>query len=165
MAMSTSAASQPIASSSTVSRILLAGLLTGITDGCFSSVLAAFFYGSTVSRLWQGVASTLLGPSALQGGSTSVAVGILMHFGVALGWSTVFVLLVSRIGFVEQLLASPGGVLKVAIWFGPLIWLVMSFLVVPALTHRPPTVNFRWWVQFVGHFVFVGLPIVWAASR
>lgn len=46
-----------------------------------------------------------------------------------------------------------------------MIWLVMSFVVVPALTHRPPTVNLRWWIQFVGHFVFVGLPIVWTASR
>lgn len=113
--MSTSAISHPTASSSAVSRILTAGLLTAITDGCFSSVLAAFFYGSTVARLWRGVASTLLGSSALQGGATSVAIGIAMHFGVALSWSAVFVLLVSRLGFVEQMLASPGGAVKVAL--------------------------------------------------
>jgi hypothetical protein len=32
------------------------------------------------------------------------------------------------------------------------------------LLHRPPSVGFRWWVQFVGHFPFVGLPIVAMAA-
>jgi hypothetical protein len=36
----------------------------------------------------------------------------------------------------------------------------MSLVVIPTLTHRPPALSFRWWVQFVGHFPFVGLPIV-----
>ena len=39
--------------------------------------------------------------------------------------------------------------------YGPVIWLVMSLVVIPFLTKRPPTVAFRWWVQLVGHFPFV----------
>lgn len=62
------------------SRVVRAGLATGIIDGLFSSVLAAFFYGSTVTRLFQGVASTVLGPNALTGGARTAAVGVLMHF-------------------------------------------------------------------------------------
>ncbi len=57
-----------------LSRWVGAGLLTGISDGLFSSVLAVAFYHSTVARLWQGVASTLLGPEALTGGSSAVLV-------------------------------------------------------------------------------------------
>jgi hypothetical protein len=38
--------------------------------------------------------------------------------------------------------------------------MVMSLAVIPFFTHRPPAITFRWWVQFVGHFPFVGLPIV-----
>jgi len=34
--------------------------------------------------------------------------------------------------------------------------------VIPLLSHRPPAVTFRWWVQLVGHAPFVGAPIVWA---
>ncbi|HEY4130953.1 MAG TPA: hypothetical protein VGM50_10070 [Gemmatimonadaceae bacterium] len=162
--MSTSAIASPVVSSRTAPRILRAGLLTAFTDACFSSVLVVFFYHSSFARLWQGVASTVLGPSALQGGGSTVAIGVLMHIGVALGWSAVFVLLVMRLGFVQRLLASRAGVIKVAVWFGPLIWVVMSCVVIPALTHRPSKVNSSWWTQFVGHFVFVGLPIVWAAS-
>jgi hypothetical protein len=38
--------------------------------------------------------------------------------------------------------------------------MVMSLAVIPLFTHRPPSITFRWWVQFFGHFPFVGLPIV-----
>ena len=79
-------------------RLVRAGLLTAITDGLFSSVLAVAFYQSSVQRLFQGVASTLLGagraerrrglPLSSECSCTSV---------VAFGWSAVFLLLVMRI--------------------------------------------------------------------
>jgi hypothetical protein len=42
--------------------------------------------------------------------------------------------------------------------------MVMSLVLIPPFTHRPPTIGFRWWVQLIGHFPFVGLPIVACAS-
>jgi len=39
------------------------------------------------------------------------------------------------------------------------VWMVMSLAVIPLLAHRPPAINVRWWVQFLGHAPFVGLPI------
>jgi hypothetical protein len=143
-----------------LSRLVRAGLLTGVADGLFSSVLSVVFYRSTVSRLFQGVAAVLLGPEAFNGGTTTVAVGLLMHFGVAFGWSAVFLFLVMRSRWIRGLLASPYGVVKVASLYGPFIWMAMSLAVIPLLTHRPPTIGFRWWVQFIGHFPFVGVPIV-----
>lgn len=47
-----------------------------------------------------------------------------------------------------------------ALLYGPIVWLVMSLLVMPVLVHRPPTIGARWWVQLIGHIPFVGLPIV-----
>jgi len=108
-----------------LSRLLIAALVTGVTDGLFSSALAALAYGSTVTRLWQGVASTLLGASAFEGGMRTAAIGVLTAAAI----------------------------------YGPVIWLVMSMAVVPALTHRSPAINLRWWVQFFGHIPFVALPI------
>lgn len=139
---------------------MCAGLLTGVTDGLFSSVLSVFFYGSTVARLWQGVASVLLGKEALDGGIRTALIGVLMHFGVAFGWSAVFLLLAMKSAWIRRVLSSRYGVAKVAAVYGPFIWLVMSLVVIPVLLHRPPNVNFRWWVQLIGHFPFVGLPIV-----
>ena len=90
----------------------------------------------------------------------TAAIGLLMHFGVALGWSTVFLLLHDRWAWLRARVRSPGGVLAVAAVFGPLVWLTMSLVVIPLLVHRPPNINGRWLVQLVGHFPFVGLPIV-----
>jgi len=145
-------------------RIARAGLLTAVVDGLFSSVLAAFVYGSTVTRLFQGVAATLLGAAAFDGGTATALVGLLMHVGVAFGWSAVFVLGVSRLAWVRRMLASPNGVIRVGAVYGPFIWLVMSLLVIPLLLQRAPAINVRWWVQLFGHIPFVGLPIA-AASR
>src|SRR5215207_7929613 len=137
-----------------MSRLVRAGLATAVVDGAFSSVLAAFFYGSTATRLWQGVASTLMGPRALEGGTHTAAIGVLMHVLVAFTWSAIFVFGLMRLGVVQRVLASPFGVLKVAAVYGPIIWLVMSLIVIPTLTHRPPAITYRWWVQFFGHMVF-----------
>jgi hypothetical protein len=140
--------------------LVRAGLLTGIIDGLFSSVLSVAAYGSTVTRLFQGVAAVLLGPDAFQGGITTAAVGVLMHFGVAFTWSALFLFVVSRWSWIQRLLESRHGVVRVAALYGPAIWMVMSLLVIPAFTRRPPTISYRWWIQFFGHFPFVGLPIV-----
>jgi hypothetical protein len=150
---------------STSGRFVRAGVATAVIDGLFSSVLSAFFYHSTVTRLFQGVAATLLGPSALNGGTRTALVGILMHIGVAFGWSAVFVFGLMRLPAIRRALASRNGVIKVALLYGPVIWMVMSLVVIPQLVHRPPSITFRWWVQFFGHVPFVGLPIVAMAAR
>ena len=56
-------------------------------------------------------------------------------------------------------------VLKAAAVYGPFVWVVMSMVVIPALTRRPPTITVRWWNQFVGHAIFVGVPIVSMIAR
>jgi hypothetical protein len=146
------------------SRLLRAGLLTGIVDGLFSTVLTVFFYNSTATRLWQSVASTLLGPASFEGGMRTAAIGLLMHFGVAFGWSAVFLLL-WRIDWIRSIVDSPGGVVKASAVYGPLIWVVMSCAVIPMLVHRPPSITYRWWVQLIGHWPFVGVPIVSMIAR
>ncbi len=149
----------------TLSRLAIAGVVTAVLDGLFSSVLSVAFYHSTVTRLFQGVASVLLGPSALDGGARTAAIGVLMHVGVAFGWSAVFLLLVTRSAWIRSVLASPQGPIKVASLYGPFVWMVMSLAVIPLLAHRPPAINVRWWVQLIGHIPFVGFPIVWSIGR
>lgn len=159
------AAPYTFSSRDALSRFVFAGLATAIIDGLFSSILSVAFYGSTVSRLFQGVAAVLVGSSAFTGGARTTALGMLMHCGVGFGWSAVFVFVIMRWARIRGLLSSRYGVLGVAAVYGPAIWLVMSLLVIPLLVQRPPTISVRWWVQFVGHFPFVGIPIVASASR
>lgn len=50
--------------------------------------------------------------------------------------------------------------LAVAVGFGSLVWMVMSFIVIPAVTRHEPTVGTRWLVLLAGHWVFVAVPIL-----
>ena len=136
-----------------------AWLVTALVDGLFASALSRFGYGSTATRLWQGVAGTLLGPSAFEGGLETALLGIVMHIGVALWWSSVFVGLVLAWPALRRALAKPTGVIAIAAVYGPLVWMVMSLLVIPTLTSRPMALSTRWWIQLVGHVFFVALPM------
>jgi hypothetical protein len=136
-----------------------AGLATGVSDGLFACVLSTVFYGSTVTRLWQGVAATVLGREAFAGGTRTALIGVAMHFGVAFGWAAVLFALVTRSSRIRRFLSSPNGALKVASVYGPAIWIVMSLVVIPLLLRRPPTFTVRWWIQGIGHIPFVGLPM------
>ena len=139
--------------------LVRAGLTTALVDGLFSSVLSVI-YGSTPVRLFQGVAATLIGTTALTGGTRTALVGVLMHVTVAFTWSAVFLFVALRASWVRRLMASRYGVLKVAALYGPMIWIVMSWVVIPVLMRRPPRITLRWWIQLLGHFPFVGVPIV-----
>ena len=142
-------------------RFLLAGFVTGVVDGLFSSVLSVAFYDSTVTRLFQGVAGVLIGAqAAAEGGTKTALLGILMHFGVAFAWTAMVAAFALPIPWVRKLAASKFGTLKVAAIDGPVIWILMSMVIIPLFTHRPPPINARWWIQFFGHIPVVGLPIV-----
>jgi hypothetical protein len=145
-------------------RLLRAGLATGVIDGLWACVLT-WIYGSTFERLWQGVASTVVGADAIGGGAGPTALGLAIHFGVAFGWSAVFLALYLAIPKLRALTSSLGGIVAVAVVYGPLIWVVMSLLVIPALVGHPPNVTYRWWIQLAGHAVFVGPPIVAGVAR
>jgi len=143
--------------------LIKAGLLTAVSDCLFATVLTVFFFGGSFERLWQGVASVPLGKEALEGGAGTMWIGLGLHLCVAFWWSAVFLYGAMRLAVVRRTLASPWGVLKIAAVYGPFIWLVMTLVVIPAFTKRPPTFAARWWVQLVGHVPFVALPIAWTA--
>jgi hypothetical protein len=144
-------------------------LRTGATiapiDFLFASLLSVYGYNSTFERLWQGVASVPLGPEAIGGGTRTILIGIALHICVAFTWAGVFVVALMRSGWLQRTVAARFGVIGVAAVYGPLIWCFMSIVWIPLFTHKPPVIGVRWWIQLVGHIIFVGLPIVWMASR
>jgi hypothetical protein len=140
-------------------RLGRAGVATALVDGTWGCALT-WISGSTLARFWQGIASTLLGRPAFDGGARTVLLGMAMHVGVAFGWSAVFLALHMRSEGLRRRVATRAGILQVAAVYGPCIWMVMSLLVIPALLQRPPNISGRWWIQLAGHVPFVGIPIV-----
>src|SRR5690348_12987039 len=140
-------------------------LVTAGWDFVCASALTVFAYHGTFAHLWQGVASTVLGPTAIDGGLTTVAVGIALHLAVAFTWSAIFVAAARMSPALRRTIATPSGALAVAVAYGPVIWLVMSLVVIPLATGRPPRFGFRWWVQVFAHVPFVTIPLVFTARR
>jgi hypothetical protein len=145
--------------------LICAWLATALVDGLFATALNVFAYHSTGTRLWQGVASTVVGPNAFEGGAHTVVLGIAMHVGVAFAWSAVFVALVAISPRLRRALTMPTGIVAVAAVYGPFIWIVMSLAVIPLLTGLPPRIAARWWIQLVGHVFFVALPMAIIVAR
>lgn len=145
--------------------ILVTWAVTALWDFVCATLLSVAAYGSTFSRLWQGVASTVIGPAALSMGGRGVAVGLGLHLLVALTWSTIFVLALDRSSALRHVVSRPDGAVAVATVYGPIIWLVMSLVVIRLATGRPTAFGFRWWVQIVAHVPFVTLPLVFTARR
>jgi hypothetical protein len=145
--------------------ILATWLVTAAWDFVCATLLSVLAYGSTVTRLWQGVAATVLGPAAMTMGAGGVAAGLGLHLAVALVWSTAFVVALAWFAALRRAIARPPGAIAVASVYGPFIWLVMSLVVIPVATGRPTTFGFRWWVQIFAHVPFVTLPLVLTARR
>jgi hypothetical protein len=127
--------------------ILTAGLICGVLDGL--SALAVSGVGWL--RLFQFIASGILGPKSFQGGTRTAILGIGLHFVIALGAATVYYVASRGLTFmVHQALLS--GVL-----FGIAVQLFMSFIVVPAsaIGWRPFVLR-SFLVYTIVHMVVVG---------
>jgi len=127
--------------------ILMAGLICGVLDGLSAIALSS---GRWI-RLFQYLASGLLGPRAFEGGMATVALGIATHFSVALGAAAVFYSASRALPFmIEQALLC-------GVVFGVLVHVFMNFVVIPlsALQKRP--FNARgFMVQLLIHMIVVG---------
>ena len=141
-------------------RLVRAGVLVSIIDGLFATAFGVFVRGVTPVRMWQGVASVPLGNAAIDGGMSMVAAGLALHVLVAFSWSALVLLAVQRSHKLRAVIDSPFGALKVASVLGPMIWLTMSLVVIPTMTHRMPAFTPAYFGMLVGHIVFVGLPMV-----
>ena len=148
--------------------ILTGWLLCGVLDITAACVQAWIQAGRSPAMVLKGVASALWGRAALDAGTGMAAIGLAMHFTVALTATLVFYALSRR---VPLLLTAP--LLIVGPLYGVLVFATMNYGTLPLLSWvrslylgTPP----RWpgsmsWPQFFIHMVCVGLPIVWGVRR
>lgn len=145
--------------------VLLGWFLCGVLDIAAAFGQAWLQAGRGPVAVLKGVASALVGPSALDGGADMAVIGLLMHFGVALGWTLVFLWLSGRSMFVRTSPLWVAGPL-----YGASVFCVMNYAMLPAtswvrsLYLDTPA---RWpgsmgWALFAVHLICVGTPIVWA---
>jgi len=140
-----------------VRAILLAGLLAGVLD-----ITAAFGFsasrGGTPAGVLRFVASGLLGPSAFQGGAATAALGLALHFVIALGAAVVYWAASRKIAFLATHPVPSGLIYGVAVYF------FMNLVVLP-LSAVPPRPFVPVPAMIVIHMLCVGLPIAVVLRR
>jgi glucan phosphoethanolaminetransferase (alkaline phosphatase superfamily) len=149
--------------------ILYAGVLVGILDITAACIQTHIEFGMPPLRVLKSVAGGLLGRGAFQGGFGVAALGLAMHFTMALAVATVFYLLIRRFALPKKLL----GVVAVGLLYGAAVFAVNNFLTAYFMSwvrnlylHTP--VLFRppmGWSQLVIHLFCVGLPIALVMHR
>jgi hypothetical protein len=143
--------------------ILYAGAIVGVLDITAACINARVVAGFTPARVLKGVASGLLGRSALEGGFATATLGLVMHFMMAMTVATIFYLLSRRFPLPKSL----SGVVAVGMLYGAAVFAVNNFATAPFMSwlrslylHTPilfkPPMG---WSQLVIHLFCVGLPI------
>lgn len=159
--MSATSQSLTIRERSDLVRVLQAGALVGVLDMLYPIFLwVVVLQRVPAIRIPQSVASGLLGSAAYEGGVTTAALGLVLHFTIAYSWTTAYYIVSRRWARLRRLIATTEGRVKVGVVLGLLVWLAMDFVVVP-LSRASATPVFSWMfaLQLIWHPVGVGLPI------
>ena len=137
-----------------------AGAVAGTLDGLDAAIILGML-GPGVKRVFQYIASGLLGPASFQGGWATAGLGVLLHFTVATGAAATFYLLSRRLSILvrKPLLCGP--------IFGLGVFAFMRYVVIPlsAVPKPRPLVGWGLVNQLIAHTVFVGLSIALIVAR
>jgi hypothetical protein len=143
--------------------IVYGGLAIGVLD----FLDATIFFGSrgiSPVRIFQHVASGLLGRASFDGGYTTFALGLFLHFVVAFGIATVFYIASLKL---PMLIRHP------VLWgmiYGVVAHFVMQYVVVPLSFASQGRFSLPVFLNSViGHALLVGLPVAlvarWSARK
>jgi len=138
--------------------VLVGGLVGGALDILFAISFAAY-NGIPAMRLLQSVASGLLGSDAYSGGTPTAALGLTLHFAMAIAFAGAFVLASRRLPLLVRRPYLFGGL------FGVGVFLFMRFVVLP-WSAFPHPVSFRplaTTLDLLSHVFLFGIPIALAA--
>jgi hypothetical protein len=142
--------------------ILYTGLLAGLLDGVAAILNYMIGGGKNPVVIFNYIASGVFGREAFSGGLLMALLGLLFHFIIATGWTTLYFLAYPKIYFLAKSRIVSG------IAYGLFVWVVMSQVVVP-LSHVPvnpaPFDIYKTMVSIGILIVAIGLPISIRANK
>jgi uncharacterized membrane protein YagU involved in acid resistance len=149
--MNASVAASSLAHPRPYPAIIVGGLIVGVLDLAYAIVV---YSPRKPILVPQTIASGILGMNAFTGGTKTAALGVILHFIIALGAATVYFLASRRLTFLVNRAVLCGLI------YGALVYLFMHLVVVPlsAIPKEPLPFVYRAF-EFVWHWFGVGLPI------
>src|SRR5215467_13418718 len=114
---------------STSANALLAIFWGGLACGVFDITQACIAWGIQnhvpPMRIFQSVASGLLGAKSFQGGVKTAALGLFLHFLIAFIWAVIYYIASRQIAFLTERPVIAGLV------YGEFVWVCMTCVVLP----------------------------------
>ena len=143
----------------TLKAVLLGGFLAGALDLIFALTYYSLKDGK-VLKVLQSIAAGVQGKTAFQGGAGSAALGVALHFGIAIGAATAFS---GAAKAAPVLLRRP--LISGAV-FGAGVYYFMNLVVLPLSALQAKGFPLKWEPWVLGAHVFlVGMPIAWVAAK
>ncbi len=140
--------------------IVYGGLAIGILDGLFALIFYGLILGVKPLRIFQSVASGLLGQAAFEGGWPVFWLGVLLHFIVASCVALVYYLASSQL---KVLLNHP---VISGLIYGIIAYFVMNYAVLPLSAAHQGRFHLAYVLpEIIGHALLVGLPVALIARR
>jgi hypothetical protein len=141
--------------------VLVIGLFAGTLD-----IVDAFIFnvlrGITPVIVLQYIASGLIGTASFHAGLASTGLGLLLHYLIALGWTTLFYIASRKIAILTRRSILSGLI------YGDVIYLVMNLVILPvsSVPHPKSTTTIAALVNGVlALMLCIGLPISVLAAR
>lgn len=141
--------------------VVLGGLLAGALDITYACIFWAVKAGLPAHRIFQSVASGLLGKASFGGGWATALLGLVLHFCIALSMAFTYYLVSLRWTPLRRrpLLFGPA--------YGLLLYGIMYYVVVPlsrAAGSRPG--NDLWtWMTIAVHMFLIATPMALGTAR
>jgi hypothetical protein len=139
--------------------ILYGGLIVGVLDALDATIFS-WLRGVSPTRVWQFVASGLLGRASFSEGTKTALLGLLFHFLIA------FILAAIYYG---ASLYFPALVRRAVLWgllYGVAVYFVMNYVVLPRSAAPPLRFSLASFLNgLIGHALLVGLPIALVARH
>ncbi|MFT3948529.1 MAG: hypothetical protein QM763_16315 [Agriterribacter sp.] len=112
--------------------ILFAWIIAGTADAAAAVIVYSFVLKqASALKIFQGIASGILGKQAFNGGVGIGLLGLLLHYCIALCWVIFYFLLFPRLSFLQRNKIASG------LLYGLFVWLVMNIVVLPVTFNRP----------------------------
>jgi uncharacterized membrane protein YagU involved in acid resistance len=134
--------------------ILLGGIAAGTLDIIFACTFWALKAGVSPERILQSVAAGVLGKASFNGGSGTAALGLTLHYLIALAMSMTYYVVAKRWSLLWQRPWLCGAL------YGLVLYVMMTYIVVPLSAAGPGSKDPLWiTLSIVAHVLLVGLPI------
>jgi hypothetical protein len=140
--------------------VLAGGFVAGTLDIAYAPIFRALKRGVPATRIFQSVAAGLLGRASFQGGGRTAALGLVLHYFIALSMSITYYLVARRWPLLRRRPALCGA------GYGLLLYGVMNYIVVPFSAAGRGSKDPLWIILSIAvHMVLIGVPIALFTRR